>query len=143
LTSFLFRRIFPRATVISAKKELRWAPFLGLFMMAGGNIFLDRRNPQVAIASLKAAGETMKQKNLSLWVFPEGTRTLSKETDMKPFKKGAFHVAVQSGLPIVPVLCENYWKLYRQGVFGKGTLKIKSASYQLPKAFCYSISLFF
>ncbi|CAG8685272.1 6420_t:CDS:2, partial [Acaulospora colombiana] len=125
LMSFHSYRIFPRATVISAKKELRWVPFLGLFMMAGGNIFLDRRNPQVAIKSLRTAGETMKRRKLSLWVFPEGTRTLNKETDMKPFKKGAFHVAVQSGLPLVPVLCENYWKIYHQDVFGKGTLKIK------------------
>lgn len=117
--------IFPRSTVISAKKELRWAPFLGLFMMAGGNIFLDRRNPQVAIASLKTAGETLKRRSLGLWVFPEGTRTLSEEPMLKPFKKGAFHVAVQSGLPIVPVVFENYWRLYRTGVFESGVLKIK------------------
>ncbi|KAG8815845.1 1-acylglycerol-3-phosphate O-acyltransferase [Serendipita sp. 399] len=117
--------IFPRATVISAKKELRWVPFLGLFMILGGTIFLDRRNPQVAIASLKEAGETMKRRNISLWMFPEGTRSLHEEPTMKPFKKGAFHVAVQSGLPIVPVVCENYWRLYRKDVFESGKLKIK------------------
>ncbi|KIM21945.1 hypothetical protein M408DRAFT_333156 [Serendipita vermifera MAFF 305830] len=117
--------IFPRATVMSAKKELRWVPFLGLFMIAGGTIFLDRRNPQVAIASLQAAGEHMKKRGLGLWMFPEGTRTLSEEPNLKPFKKGAFHLAVQSGLPIVPVVCENYWKIYRKGVFDGGVLKIK------------------
>jgi lysophosphatidate acyltransferase len=118
-------RIFPRATVITAKKELRWVPFLGVMLMAGGNIFLDRSNPQMAVQSLKEAGETMKQRKTSVWIFPEGTRTIHQEPTMKPFKKGAFHVAVQSGLPIVPVVCENYWKLYRTGVFEGGTLKIK------------------
>ncbi|KAG8870142.1 1-acylglycerol-3-phosphate O-acyltransferase [Serendipita sp. 405] len=117
--------IFPRSTVISAKKELRWTPFLGLFMILGGTIFLDRRNPEIAIASLKAAGETMKRRQTSLWMFPEGTRSLHEEPMMKPFKKGAFHVAVQSGLPIVPVVCENYWRLYRKNVFESGKLKIK------------------
>jgi lysophosphatidate acyltransferase len=94
-------------------------------MMAGGNIFLDRRNPQAAIASLSEAGETMKKRMTSLWLFPEGTRTSSEEPNLRPFKKGAFHLAVQSGLPIVPVVCENYWRLYRQDVFEEGVLKIK------------------
>lgn len=117
---------------MSAKKELKWVPFLGLFMISGGTIFLDRRNPQVAIASLQAAGEHMKKRSLSLWMFPEGTRTLSEEPSLKPFKKGAFHLAVQSGLPIVPVVCENYWKLYRQGVFEGGVLKIKGKNNNMP-----------
>jgi lysophosphatidate acyltransferase len=95
-------------------------------MISGGTIFLDRRNPQVAIASLKAAGENIKRRGLSLWMFPEGTRTLREEPTLKPFKKGAFHLAVQSGVPIVPVVCENYWRLYRTGVFESGVLKIKS-----------------
>jgi lysophosphatidate acyltransferase len=110
---------------MTGKKELQWVPFFGLFMMAGGNIFLDRRNPQIAVQSLREAGETMKRRKTSVWIFAEGTRTLQQEPTMKPFKKGAFHVAVQSGLPIVPVVCENYWRLYRPGVFESGTLKIK------------------
>jgi lysophosphatidate acyltransferase len=93
--------------------------------MAGGNIALDRSNPQRAVQSLKEAGETMKRRKTSVWIFPEGTRTIHQEPTMKPFKKGAFHVAVQSGLPIVPVVCENYWRLYRTGLFESGTLKIK------------------
>ena len=67
----------------------------------------------------------MKRQGLSLWMFPEGTRTLQEEPGMKPFKKGGFHLAVQSGIPIIPVVCENYWRLYRKGVFESGVLKIK------------------
>ena len=101
-------------------------------MISGGTIFLDRRNPQVAIASLQAAGEHMKKLGLSLWMFPEGTRTLTEEVHLKPFKKGGFHLAVRSGLPIVPVVCENYWRLYRQGHFEGGVLKIKGMQKGLP-----------
>lgn len=61
----------------------------------------------------------------SLWIFPEGTRTLRPEIDLLPFKKGAFHLAVQSGVPIVPVVCENYWRLYHKGVLDSGKLTIR------------------
>lgn len=44
---------------------------------------------------------------LSLWVFPEGTRSNLPFPDLLPFKKGAFHLAVQAQVPIVPVVCEE------------------------------------
>lgn len=59
-------------------------------------------------------------------MFPEGTRTTFETPNMLPFKKGAFHLAIQAGVPIVPVVCENYWRLYRSGVFQPGELKVKS-----------------
>lgn len=62
---------------------------------------------------------------MGLWIFPEGTRTLFETPNMLPFKKGAFHLAVQAGVPIVPVVCENYWRLYHKGVFDSGVLKVK------------------
>ncbi|KAJ3014290.1 hypothetical protein NUW54_g1341 [Trametes sanguinea] len=55
----------------------------------------------------------------------EGTRSMRPYADMLPFKKGAFHTAIQAQVPIVPVVCENYWRLYRKGVFESGTLKVK------------------
>jgi len=117
--------VFPRATVIMSKKELRWVPMLGVFMMLGGTVFVDRSNHQRAIASLEEAGETMKRRKNSLWIFPEGTRRLEEKPDLKPFKKGAFHIAIKAGLPIVPIVFENYWKIYHQGVFNSGTVKVK------------------
>ncbi|KAF9809834.1 hypothetical protein IEO21_07234 [Rhodonia placenta] len=118
-------RIFPRQASIIAKKELQWSPLLGQFMSLSGVVWIDRGNNVKAIRSLAAAGETMRSKNLSLWIFPEGTRTLREHSDLLSFKKGAFHIAVQAGVPIVPVVCENYWRLYRKGVFEGGTLKLK------------------
>lgn len=57
-------------------------------------------------------------------MFPEGTRHSARESGMLPFKKGAFHLAVQAGVPIVPVVCQNYWHLYHKGVLEPGKLKI-------------------
>lgn len=74
---------------------------------------------------MTAAGETMRAKEMSLWLFPEGTRSMREHHDMLPFKMGAFHIAIQAGAPVVPVVCENYWRLYRKGVFETGTLKLR------------------
>ena len=108
-----------------AKKELQWSPFLGQFMTLAGAVFVDRGNNARAVRSLTAAGEIMKERHSSLWLFPEGTRSMRPHHDMLPFKKGAFHTAIQAQVPIVPVICENYWRLYRKGVFESGTLKVK------------------
>lgn len=50
---------------------------------------------------------------------------MRKHHDLLPFKKGAFHTAVQAGVPVTPVVCENYWRLYRKGHFESGVLKIR------------------
>ena len=110
-----------------AKKELQWTPLLGQFMSLAGVVWIDRGNSANAVRSLMAAGETMKAQRMALWLFPEGTRSMREHHDMLPLKKGAFHIAVEAGVPIIPVICENYWRLYRKGVFESGTLKIKGA----------------
>jgi len=94
-------------------------------MTLGGAVFIDRGNNAKAVRSLIAAGEVMRARHSSLWVFPEGTRSMREHHDMLPLKKGAFHTAVQAGVPIVPVICENYYRLYRKGVFESGTLKVR------------------
>jgi lysophosphatidate acyltransferase len=108
-----------------AKKELMWAPLLGGYLVASGAVFVDRRNNSTAVESLKAAGDFMKKNKTSLWLFPEGTRSMRKHHDLLPFKKGAFHTAVQAGIPITPVVCENYWRLYHKGHLEGGELKIR------------------
>jgi 1-acyl-sn-glycerol-3-phosphate acyltransferase len=56
---------------------------------------VDRKNSKDAVKMMHHVGEDMKRKGVSLWIFPEGTRSLRKEDEMLPFKKGAFHLAVQ------------------------------------------------
>lgn len=117
--------IFPKRAAMLAKKELFWTPFLGQFLWASGAVAIDRGNNAKAVKSLADAGQTIKSRRSSLWLFPEGTRTSSEKSTMLPFKKGAFYLAIQAGVPITPVVCENYWRLYRKGVFEGGTLKIR------------------
>ena len=63
---------------------------------------------------------------VSLWIFPEGTRSLAADPILLPFKKGAFHLAVQAQVPIVPVVCENYHRLFDGKTrMESGNLKIK------------------
>ena len=117
---------------MTAKKELQWMPLLGQFMKLAGVIFIDRKNDTRAKQSIAQAGERMKERKVSIWMFPEGTRSLSEKVDLRTFKKGAFHIAVQAGVPIVPVVCENYWRLYRKNVFESGTLKVRGECCAAP-----------
>jgi len=118
-------RMFPKRTSVMAKQSLKYTPLLGQWMLLSGAVFIDRGNSKQAMESLEKAGDDMKKRSISLWIFPEGTRTLFETSNLLPFKKGAFHLAVQAGVPIVPVVCENYWRLYHKGVFLSGELKVK------------------
>ena len=95
-------------------------------MSLSGVVWIDRGNNAKAVRSLMAAGETMKAQRMALWLFPEGTRSMREHHDMLPFKKGAFHMAVNTQLPVIPVVLENYWRLFHKGVFESGKLKFKS-----------------
>jgi 1-acyl-sn-glycerol-3-phosphate acyltransferase len=114
----------PKQTSIMAKKSLQYTP-LGPFMTMSGAIFVDRGNNARAVQSLAAAGELMKRLRVSLWMFPEGTRSSSENPEMLPLKKGGFHLAIQAGIPIIPIVTENYWRLYRKGVFDEGSIKVR------------------
>ncbi len=93
-------RAVPNPLYFIAKKELRWLPFLGWYVMATGMILIDRSNRQRAFKSLDTAAK-MISKGKSILAFPEGTR--SKNGELNAFKKGAFMLAIQAGVPIVPM----------------------------------------
>jgi len=117
-------RLMPRQTAIMAKKSLQFTP-LGPFMSMSGTIFIDRGNNAKAIRSIDVAAKHMISTKTSIWMFPEGTRFLSNEPSMLPLKKGGFHLALNAGLPIIPIVVENYWHLYRRGVFESGIIKVR------------------
>jgi 1-acyl-sn-glycerol-3-phosphate acyltransferase len=101
-----FGTLYPKRTVVVGKKELLYIPFFGLFFKAAGNIIINREKRVSAIAGLSAAVEHIKSRRVSVWIFPEGTRNRSSERLM-PFKKGAFYMAVQAQVPIVPIVCSR------------------------------------
>lgn len=98
--------ICPPGAVVVGKKELRYIPFFGLMFEAFGNVLIDRADRSNALSGLNAAVAEMKKRNLSAWIFPEGTRNASG-TGLLPFKKGAFYMAIQAQAPIIPVVCSR------------------------------------
>jgi len=82
------------------KKELFRLPIFGKALAAGGFIEIDRSDRHAAIRSLAHARETLAA-GTHVWVAPEGTR--SRTGELLPFKKGAFYLAEEAGLPILPV----------------------------------------
>jgi 1-acyl-sn-glycerol-3-phosphate acyltransferase len=84
-----------------AKKELVDVPIFGWAMQRAGHIVIDRSNPEQAIATLRAAKEQMDA-GVSVMIFPEGTRE-EHDGELLPLKKGGFVLALETGVPIVPI----------------------------------------
>ena len=82
------------------KKELFRIPILGTGMKVADLVPVDRSDREAAIESVNAAIRVLQQ-GLHMIVFPEGTR--SSDGRLLPFKKGPFHMAMESGVPVVPV----------------------------------------
>ena len=87
-----------------AKKELLKAPILGFAMGFVNVIAIDRSNRERAVETIKVATDRLRS-GVSFMVCPEGTR--AQPGEMLPFKKGAFHMAVQAGVPIIPIALKN------------------------------------
>ncbi len=93
------------ATVSIGKKSLKWIPFFGQMYWLTGNILIDRKNSNKAMNTIALTAKKIKEKQLSVWLFPEGTR--SNGRGLLPFKTGAFRTAIQAQVPIVPVCASN------------------------------------
>ncbi|MDD5168907.1 MAG: lysophospholipid acyltransferase family protein [Syntrophales bacterium] len=83
-----------------AKKELFRIPAFGRAMRNAGYIEMDRQNHEKALRSLEIASQKIRE-GRSVMSFPEGTR--SRDGKIKDFKQGLFHLALQAGVPIVPI----------------------------------------
>ncbi|KAJ8097839.1 hypothetical protein POJ06DRAFT_260251 [Lipomyces tetrasporus] len=127
LDVLLLGRIFPKYCSVTAKSSLKYVPFLGWFMMISGTVFIDRQNRGKAIKALDGAINTMKTNNQCVFIFPEGTRSYFTEPDMLSFKRGAFHLALQSGFPIIPVVISNYSNVFsfRKRILQAGNIDIQ------------------
>ncbi|XP_017767110.1 PREDICTED: 1-acyl-sn-glycerol-3-phosphate acyltransferase alpha [Eufriesea mexicana] len=100
--------IMEKCTVVG-KKEIFYAWPFGLAAWFCGLIFIDRMNSEKARSVINTATNHIKAKKIKLWIFPEGTRRNTGK--IHPFKKGAFHVAINSQLPILPVVFSSYYFL--------------------------------
>ena len=92
-------------TVTVGKKSLLWIPFFGQLYWLTGNLLIDRDNRAKAHGTIAQVVKQIQKRNISVWMFPEGTR--SRGRGLLPFKTGAFHAAVAAGVPIIPVVVSN------------------------------------
>ncbi|MBR9727592.1 1-acylglycerol-3-phosphate O-acyltransferase [Shewanella intestini] len=110
---FTHTSMVPESTVSMGKKSLAWMPFFGQIYWLSGNILIDRKNRHSAFETMAKTVKKMQDKLLSVWIFPEGTR--SRGRGLLPFKVGAFHTAIAAQAPIIPVIasCQNHIKMNR------------------------------
>ena len=90
----------PSNPVFMAKRELAYVPFLGWVIWLADFIFINRNHPTDAIKSLGLAAQRIHN-GLSIAAFPEGTR--SRTGELLPFKKGAFNLAWEAQVPLIPL----------------------------------------
>lgn len=102
LDAFFMGSMYPRNTVVLAKKEMLKVPLFGLILLASDNILVDREDAAGAKKAVSDSTKAIKKKGRHLWIFPEGTR--SKGRGLGEFKKGAFIMAIAAQAPIVPVI---------------------------------------
>lgn len=92
------------------KKEILRIPFFGQAYWLAGHLLIDRGNNSKAVASMSKLSNFVKTKDLSIWIWPEGTRSVDGK--LIAFKKGFVHLALATGLPIVPVVLHGAHKIW-------------------------------
>lgn len=98
-----------------AKKELLRVPLFGPAMAAAGHVTVDRSNRERAIESLREAGAMIRRTPAAVVIFPEGTR--SKTGRLMPFKKGAFVLAAEAGVKLVPAAVTGSFRIMPPGAW--------------------------
>jgi len=105
------------------KKEVAANPVFGPLLRFAGATFIDRSDSAGTRAAMTPVVETLRG-GLSIVIAPEGTRSLTPRVD--PFKKGAFHIAKQAGVPIIPVVIRNAGEIAwrNSAIVRKGTVDV-------------------
>lgn len=106
------------------KKEIKKLPLIGSVMEWGGVVMIDRKNSRSAIEAMKPLVDAIRYDGKSVVLAPEGTRSTTRR--LGAFKKGAFHLAMQAGVPIVPIVIHNASDIAPKGdfVFRPGTVSV-------------------
>jgi 1-acyl-sn-glycerol-3-phosphate acyltransferase len=104
--------LIPRRTSILAKKSIWRIPILGPALTMAEIVPVDREHRSSAIQSIRRAAEVMRH-GVNMTLFPEGTR--SPDGRMLPFKKGTFHLAMETGFPIVPITVLGTYEMMPRG----------------------------
>ncbi len=103
----------PLGTVGVAKREIIYYPIYGLAWYLSGHLRIDRANTAKGKASIRRLSEYVHANRLHVYMFPEGTR--STDGQLLPLKKGIVHLALQTGLPIMPVVTSGAHRAWDRG----------------------------
>ncbi len=107
--------LIPRRTSVMVKKELFSVPILGRAMRIGSLVPVDRGNRDAGIESVRAAKQVVQQQRINMSIYVEGHRSLDGK--LLPFKKGPFYLAMECGVPVVPVTIAGTHYLMPKGRF--------------------------
>lgn len=110
---FALAAVIPKRFRFIAKEELRKIPLFGKAWESAGHISINRQDRSRAIVALEEAAELVRSDNSTIVIFPEGTR--SSDGQLLPFKKGAFMLALHTGLEIVPTACIGSRAIQKKG----------------------------
>ncbi len=107
------------------KKEIRDMPLVGRILEFSGVVLIDRKDTEQAIATMNSLVDTMRIEGKSVCMSPEGTRSITPK--LAAFKKGAFHLAMQAGVPIVPIVIRNSSDVNPKGdmIYRPATVKVE------------------
>lgn len=109
---FLLGCVMRYRTIVIGKKGLRKIPIFGWVFPRAGNLYIDRGDPEKALATMREAHRLIVELGLSVIVSPEGTR--SGKRGLLPFKKGPFHLAMGTKLPMLPIAISTIHKSPRR-----------------------------
>ena len=121
----IIARVLRRDITGVGKREIRDMPVIGRVMEAAGVVLIDRRNSASAIEAMKPLVDAMRVEGKSVCLSPEGTR--ASTIRLADFKKGAFHLAMQAGVPIVPIVIQNSGDVQPKGdiLYHPGTVEVE------------------
>lgn len=94
--------IYPPKTIVIGKRSILKVPLFGVVFERGGNVAIDRKDRADSLAGIAAAENAIRESGASVFVFPEGTRNFGT---LQGFKKGGFHMARNTNVPLVPIVC--------------------------------------
>lgn len=131
--------MIPKRNRFVAKKELEKIPLFGRAWKVAGHISVDRGDRTSAIKSLQEAGDRLHRDNISVVIFPEGTR--SRTGELKQFKKGAFMLALHTGVDILPVavlgtreiMPADSWRIRKGEIILRFGEPVRTADYSLEQ----------
>jgi putative phosphoserine phosphatase/1-acylglycerol-3-phosphate O-acyltransferase len=123
LDGYVLLTLLRRGFTGIAKKEVANMPLLGQILRALDFAFIDRSNTGSAREAMQPAVDRLRH-GMSVVIAPEGARSLTPR--LGRFKKGAFHVAMQAGVPVVPVVIRNSYEVMARGslLFRPGTVQV-------------------